>query len=100
MSFVSFTPSTSLTVAVTTTPQTVAVMGNGHHLRIVNGGTGNAFILFWEPGGAPPVISATQAMLVPSGAIEIFSCATDRTQLQVLGDATGTTLNVTRGEGT
>lgn len=100
MSLVSFSPSTSVTVAVSTTPLEVTVLGRGHYLRLVNGGTGQCYVVFFEPSaGLPPAINPTTAMLVPSGAIEIFSCASDFTRLMTMGDATGTTLNVTRGEG-
>jgi hypothetical protein len=46
-----------------------------------------------------PTIVAAQAMLIPAGAIEIFSVASDTTRVAFLGDATGTSLNLTRGEG-
>lgn len=98
MSLLAFTPSTSLTVAVTGTQQTVAVLGSGHYLRFVNTGGGNVYVLFFEPGQTTPTVSTGTSMLIPAGAIEVFSCATDRTQVAVLGDAS-ITLNVTRGDG-
>lgn len=98
MSLLAFTPSTSLTVTASTTQQTVAVLGSGHRLRFVNTGGGNVYVVFFEPGTAPPTVSTATAMLIPAGAIETFSCATDRTQIAVLGDAS-VLLNITRGDG-
>lgn len=99
MSLISFTPSASVTVAPGTVPGVAVIPGTGHYLRFCNGGTGNAYVLFFEPSQATPPVNAAVAMLIPSGAIEIFSVASDHTQVAFLGDATGTTLNVTRGTG-
>ena len=99
MSNLSFSPNTSVTVAVGGTSGIVTVAGTGHYLRFVNGGVGNAFVAFYEASDPPPVIVQTTAMMIPSGAIEIFSVASDTTRVVVIGDSTGTTLNVTRGEG-
>lgn len=98
MSLIAFTPSTSLTVTAGVTQQTVAVLGIGHYLRFVNTGGGNLYVVFFEPGQATPTVSTASAMLIPAGAIEVFACATDRTQVAVLGDASVIT-NITRGEG-
>lgn len=98
MSLIAFTPSTSLTVTASVTQQTVAVLGSGHYLRFVNVGGGNIYVLFFEPGQSAPTVASASAMLIPAGAIEVFSCATDRTQVAVLGDAS-IILNITRGEG-
>ena len=98
MALISFTPSASITIALTTTQNNAAVGGTGHYLRLCNGGSGNAFVTFYE-GSTPPTIAAASSMLIPSGAIEIFAVASDTTRVAALGDATGTSLNVTRGEG-
>ena len=99
MALISFTPSASTTIALTTTQNNAQVNGTGHYLRLCNGGSGNAFVTFYQPPGPPPTISAATSLLIPSGAIEIFAVASDQTAVAALGDATGTSLNITRGEG-
>jgi hypothetical protein len=99
VSLIAFTPSASITVAPGTTQGSATIVGTGHYLRICNAGAGNAYIAFYEAGQAPPTITAGPSMLVPAGAIEIFSVASDTTRVAYLGDATGTSLNITRGEG-
>lgn len=99
MSLVAFTPNTSVTVSVTTSQSTVSVLGSGHYLRFVNNGGGNVYALFYEPGGTVPTAAVATAMLIPAGAIEIFSVASDVTRVAVLSDVGTVTLNVTRGEG-
>lgn len=97
--YLPFTPTASTTATLTTTQGTVNVMGRGRNIRLVNNGSGNAYIGFYESGTTAPTLTPTTAMLVSPGAVEIFACASDTTQIAVLGDATGTSLNVTRGEG-
>lgn len=94
-----FTPSASVTAPLSTGQVTQAVPGTGHLLRFVNNGAGAAYVAFYEVGQTPPTVSPTTSMLIPAGAIEVFSVASDTTQVALLGDATGTTLNITRGEG-
>lgn len=94
-----FTPSASTTSAASTSPVPVSVGGSGHFMRIVNAGPGNIFVLFYEPGTTPPAMNYANSMLILAGAIEIFSVASDTTILYLLGDPTGATANVTRGEG-
>lgn len=100
MTLPSFTPSTSVTVAVTTAQGQATINGTGHYLRFCNGGTGHAFVVFFEPTEGVPVVNPGAAMMIPSGAIEIFSVASDQTRVAFTGDQTGTSLNITRGEGT
>lgn len=99
MSLLSFSPNTSVTVAPSTTQGTATIGGSGHYLRLCNAGTGNAFIAFYEPGAPIPTVAAISSLVLPAGAIEIFSVASDVTRVAFLGDPTGTTLNITRGEG-
>jgi len=99
MSLLAFTPSAAVMVAPSTTQGTATIGGTGHYLRICNAGSGNAYIAFYEVGQSVPTIVAAQAMPIPAGAIEIFSVASDTTRVAFLGDATGTSLNLTRGEG-
>lgn len=99
MSLISFTPSTSVTVAPSQTQANTAVGGTGRYLRLCNGGQGNAYVRFYEAGTTAPVMTQATSMLLPSGVVEIFSVASDTTMVAYLGDATGTTLNVTRGDG-
>lgn len=99
MSLLAFTPSASMTVAPGTAQGQAIIFGRGHYLRLCNGGSGNAYVMFYEADQSVPVVTAGQAMMIPSGAIEIFSVASDTTRVAYLGDATGTTLNLTRGEG-
>lgn len=94
-----FSPSASVTTTLTTTQATVTIGGWGRLLRFVNAGAGNSYVGFFEVGQTAPTLSATTSMLIPSGAIEIFSVASDTTQVAVLGDSTGTSLNCTRGVG-
>lgn len=99
MPLISFSPSASTTIALTTTQNNATVGGTGHYLRLCNGGSGNAFVRFYEPAAGPPAVAANAALLIPSGAIEIFAVASDQTAVAALGDSTGTSLNITRGEG-
>jgi hypothetical protein len=99
LSLLSFSPNTSLTVSPSTTQAQAIVGGNGHYLRLCNGGTGAAYVLFYESTASVPTVVTTTAMLIPAGAIEIFSVASDTTRVAYLGDASGTTLNISRGEG-
>ena len=99
MALVAFTPSASITLTVTTAQGNASPGGNGHYFRLCNGGAGAVYLAFYEPGGTVPTIAAATAYLLPAGAIEIVSVATDVTRIAYAGDATGTTLNVTRGEG-
>ena len=100
MSLLAFTPSASVTVAPSLTQGSAACGGTGHYLRLCNAGSGAAYVRFYEHDQTPPpVITQGQSMLIPSGAIEVFSVASDQTLVAYLGDSTGTTLNVTRGEG-
>lgn len=94
-----FTPSASVTQVLTTAQSNVTVVGTGRLLRIVNAAAGAAYVQFYEASQAPPTVAAATGMLVPAGAIEIFSVASDTTRIACLGDATGTSLNITRGEG-
>lgn len=94
-----FSPSASVTVTLTTTQATQTVGGFGRLIRFVNAGAGNAYVGFFEVGQTAPTLTATTSLLIPAGAIEVFSVASDTTQLAVLGDATGTSLNITRGVG-
>lgn len=98
-STVPFTPSASVTLGLTTSQSNVTVLGTGRLLRFVNGAAGAAYVMFYEASQAPPTVATATAMLIPAGAIEIFSMASDTTRVACLGDATGTTLNITRGEG-
>jgi len=99
MSLLAFTPHLAVSVGLTTSQQNITVAGNGHYIRCVNGATGNAYLLFYEASQAPPTITGANSVLLPPGAIEIFSVASDTTRVAALGDATGTTLNLVRGEG-
>ena len=96
---VAFTPNTAISYGLTTTLGTYTVGGSGHFIRCANGGSGNAYIIFFEVGTTPPAITATNSLMLPPGAIEIFSVTSDTTQIREVGDATGTTLNLVRGEG-
>lgn len=98
MSLIAFTPNTSVQAAITATQSTITVLGNGHYLRVVNNGPGASWLQFFEVGSSATVTSAN-GMMLPAGAIEIFAVASDTTQIAVIGDSSGTTLNVTRGEG-
>lgn len=100
MSLTAFTPNTSVTTTVTTAQSNISVLGNGHYLRLVNNGPGNAWVRFYEPPSTPPTVAAATSMLVPAGAIEIFSVASDVTRAAVICDTTTAVLNITRGEGT
>jgi len=97
MSLLAFTPSAAITIGVTTAQGVAIVQGNGHYLRFANAGAGNVYVLFFEPADPVPTVTIN-AMMIPGGAIEVFSVATDRTQVAYMGDA-ATTLNVCRGEG-
>lgn len=100
MSLLAFSPSTSVTVGPGMAMGTIAINGRGHYLRLVNGGQGNAYVRFYELADGPPSgMVQANSVLIPSGAVEIFSVASDTTMVAFLGDATGTTLNITRGEG-
>jgi hypothetical protein len=99
MSLLAFSPSFTITLGLTTAQNNITVSGNGHYIRCVNGGTGNAYLQFYEASQAPPTLTALGALLLPPGAIEIFSVASDTTRVAALGDATGTTLSLTRGDG-
>ena len=99
MALIAFTPHTSSSWGLTTTQQNLGVGGMGHYMRCCNGGSGNAYLRFYEPGTTPPTVTATTSLLLPPGAIEIYSVGSDGTLVAALGDATGTTLNLTRGEG-
>lgn len=94
-----FSPTASVTATLTTTQGVITVGGYGRYMRLVNAAAGNAYVGFYEPGQAAPTLSATASMLIPAGAIEMFSVASDATLVAVLGDATGTSLNATRGVG-
>lgn len=98
MSLIAFTPNTSIQAAVTATKSSITIAGTGHYLRLVNNGPGAAWLRFFEVG-SPVTVTAATGLLLPAGAIEIFSVASDTTQIAALGDANGATLNVTRGEG-
>jgi hypothetical protein len=100
MSTLPFSPSASITVAPGTTQGNATIGGTGRYLRICNAGQGNAYIGFYEATQAPPVLAPGPSLLIPAGTIEIYSVASDTTRVAYLGDATGTTLNITRGEGT
>jgi hypothetical protein len=99
MGLLAFSPNTTASVGLTTTQSNVTLGGNGHYIRCVNGGTGNAYLQFYEAAQAPPTVAALTSMLLPPGAIEVFSVPSDTTRVAALGDATGTTLSLTRGEG-
>jgi hypothetical protein len=99
MSLTAFTPSAAVTVAPGVTQGTAIIGGTGHYLRICNAGAGNAYIAFFEASQTPPTLVAGPSLLIPAGAIEIFSVASDTTRVAFLGDATGTSLNLCRGEG-
>ena len=94
-----FTPSASVTVQGADVQVEVAVPGRGHYMRFANNGPGSAWVLFFEVFELPPVVQVGTSMLLPAGAIEIFSVASDTTMVALLGDATGCQLNVSRGEG-
>lgn len=99
MSLVSFTPSAAITAPITATQSLVTVGGFGTYLRIANIGAGNAYVAFFDPPASAPTVTAIANMCMPPGAVEVFSVPTDVTQVAVIGDATGTSLNVTRGNG-
>jgi hypothetical protein len=99
MSLLAFSPSFTVSQALTTTQSNVTVAGNGHYLRLVNAATGNAYVQFYEASAAPPTVTSTNGMLILPGAIEIFSVASDTTRVAAIGDSAGTTLSITRGEG-
>ena len=99
MSLLAFSPSLTVQQVLSTTQVNITVGGFGHYLRFVNMATGNAFVLFYEASVTPPTVTSTNGMVLMPGAIEIFSVASDTTRVAALGDATGTTLSITRGEG-
>ena len=101
MAQAAFTPNTSISYGLTTTAATYSVGGTGHYIRCCNGGSGNAYLIFFDTaaGQGVPAITATNSLLLPPGAIEIFSVPSDSTTIRAVGDSTGTTLNLTRGEG-
>lgn len=94
-----FTPSGSVTLTLTAAQGTTAVSGVGHILRIANAGAGNAYVAFYESGTTQPTLGLTTSMLLPSGVVEMFSVGSSTVQVAYMGDATGTTLNITRGSG-
>lgn len=95
MSLLAFTPNTSLSVQAGTGVANVG--GRGHYLRLCNAGPGNISVLFFELGTTPPAVDPLRSMLILGGAIEVFSVASDTTQVAYRGD--GAVLNITRGEG-
>lgn len=99
MSLIAFTPSAAVTVAPNLAQANATIGGTGHYLRICNAGAGNCWIGFYEVTQTPPTLTTTASLLVPAGAIEIFSVASDTTRVAYLGDSAGTTLNLCRGEG-
>ena len=100
MSLLAFSPNTTIALALTAVQSNVTTLGGvGHYIRVCNGGAGVAWIRFYETGGSPPTMAAATAMMVPPGLVEIFSVASDTTCVACLGDGTGTTLNLTRGDG-
>lgn len=99
MALLAFSPNTTVAQALTTAQTNIVVGGTGHYLRLVNAATGNAYVQFYEAAASPPTVTSTNGMLLPPGAIEVFSVASDTTRVAGIGDATGTTLSITRGEG-
>lgn len=98
-STVPFTPHVSVTTAASSTQANITVLGSGHYIRIVNAGGGIIYVGFYEPSQSPPTLASSTAMLIPAGAIEVFSVPSDTTRIALLGDASGATVNITRGEG-
>ena len=90
-------------MAITTTLSgaqvNITIGGTGHYLRLCNAGGGYAYIWFYEASASPPTVTIANSVVMPPGAIEVFSVASDTTRVAALGDATGTTLNAVRGEG-
>jgi len=99
MVMLAFSPNFTTTQGLTTTQANITIGGNGHYLRLVNAATGNAYVQFYEATASPPTVTSTNSMLILPGAIEVFSVASDTTKVAALGDAAGTTLSITRGEG-
>lgn len=100
MGIPAFSPSASITTTASSTQAPVIVGGYGHYIRIVNAGGGMIYVGFYEPSQSPPTLATGTAMLILPGAIEVFSVASDTTRVALLGDASGATVNLTRGEGT
>lgn len=96
MTLKTFAPSgaDSITLAVTTTSAQASIDANSSTVRIVNNGTGDAFLTF----GTGATVSTTAKMLLKAGATETFTKGTSSTVAAICA-AGSTSLNITNGEG-
>lgn len=101
MSLLAFTPNTALELLVGAGLQSnVALPGTGRRIRIANGGGAQVHVWFYEAGTTPPTLLVASSMMIPAGAIEVFSVASDTTRIAILNDGTAASaINLCRGEG-
>ena len=90
----------TVNIAVTASAQQFYIPGapGANQVRIVNSGTTLVFILFGA-GGSAQVATATNAMAMLAGTVEVFTLPANGLQLSVIAGATGSTLYATAGAG-
>lgn len=93
-----FTPNSAGTVnlSASTSSGTVSLGAKGDQLRLYNSGT---VTVFYEVGAAGVSASASTAVPLPSGAVEVISISEAHTTLAAITASSTATIYATRGNG-
>lgn len=88
-------PEAAVSLNVTSTTGSTALVGTGMQIRICNVGGTECFVKV----GTSAVTATTSAMSIPAGAIEVFTIPLTATHLAAITSVGTTTLRIARGEG-